>query len=315
MAAAARSCNESKNVTLKAMATEGTNIIEVDLAHDTYWNIMDLYDSGADLEAVKRAFPFRPSAYEDAFDQELYVTSFALAFWEIGALTEEIVRHLKDVIQAGACVKVWTEGCGESEGKARERELHKLLEKVSKPKARIRLRKKSRLLTNLYFKPNDLLAFRLKDNSCRAVICVEVDQYNGHCIYNFVPTTYKSEVEPTIASVKNEEVLGSVIGSGYSQETTKIRQPGIERVWRLYGDNCTFFFGVVKLAVEHKDLVSFKHKFERIGSLEMPEGLKQTGFFRLEETYDALESIFSDLDNRLLGSQYEKYPIAALCDL
>ena len=34
------------------MATDGTKIIDGDTAHDTYWGIMDLYDSGAELKMI-----------------------------------------------------------------------------------------------------------------------------------------------------------------------------------------------------------------------------------------------------------------------
>lgn len=36
------------------MATDGIKIIDGDCAHDTYWGIMDLYDSGADLTTIER---------------------------------------------------------------------------------------------------------------------------------------------------------------------------------------------------------------------------------------------------------------------
>ena len=34
------------------MATDGVKIIDGDLAHDTYWSIMDLYDKGADIATI-----------------------------------------------------------------------------------------------------------------------------------------------------------------------------------------------------------------------------------------------------------------------
>ena len=36
------------------MATDGVKIIDGDLAHDTYEYIMELYDSGASAERIKK---------------------------------------------------------------------------------------------------------------------------------------------------------------------------------------------------------------------------------------------------------------------
>ena len=36
------------------MATDGVKIIDGDTAHDTYWGIMDLYESAADFNTIKK---------------------------------------------------------------------------------------------------------------------------------------------------------------------------------------------------------------------------------------------------------------------
>lgn len=297
------------------MATDGVKIIDGDLAHDTYWGIMDLYDSNTDIDTIKKEFPFiRPDYYDD-FEYEIFVTSYALAFWEIGLMTNEILQEVQKVIEKGACVRDWAEECGEKEGKARQKELNKLWKKISQTNLKIRPRKKYRKITNLYFQPDDLLAFKLKDNNYRAVICAQIDQYRGQCNYIFVPTTYNSSEKPTIEGLRNKEILGRKIGSGYDQERTKQHQPDIERIWKLYGDESNFFFGIVKLAVDHKDLIHFKDRFEKVGSLKIAESLKQTGQFGYEDNFDRFEHIFSDIDNHIKIFQQGKFPVTALCDL
>ena len=62
------------------MATDGVKIIDGDLAHDTYEYIMELYDSGAS------------AGDETDFYHEIFVTAYALAFGEIGELTDEILK-------------------------------------------------------------------------------------------------------------------------------------------------------------------------------------------------------------------------------
>lgn len=297
------------------MATDGVKIIDGDTAHDTYWGIMDLYDSGADFDSINKEFPLIQADYLDDFDNEIYVTSCALALWEIGQMTEDKLTFVKSVIDKGACVKVWTEEYDTKEGKARQKELEKFWKKISQTNTKVRARKKYRKITNFYFQADDLLTFQLKDGNYRAVICASIDQYRGQCNYILVPTTYNSNKKPTVDDLKDKEILGRQIGSGYDQKTTKEHQPGIERIWKFVGGNCNFFFGVVKLAVDHKDFINFKDKFEKVGSLQIVKGLNETGSFGYEETFDRFEDIFNDLENHIKVFQYKKYPVTTLCEI
>lgn len=297
------------------MATDGVKIIDGDRAHDTYWGIMDLYDSGADFETVNKEYPLIQDNDFDDFEIEIYVTSCALAFWEMGLMTDEKLTYVKSVIEKGACVKVWMEEHDQKAGKARQKELDKFWKKISQTNTKIRARKKFRKITTLYFQPDDLLSFQLKDGNYRAVICASIDQYRGQCNYILVPTTYNSNKKPTVEDLKDKEILGRQIGSGYDQKTTKERQPGIERIWALSGGNCNFFFGVMKFAVDHKDFINFKDKFEKVGTLKIIEGLKETGSLGYEESFERFETIFGNLENHIKIFQQKKYPIATLCDL
>lgn len=296
------------------MATDGVKIIDGDTAHDTYWGIMDLYDSGADLDIIKKEFPLIQAEYFDDFDNEIYVTSCALALWEIGQMKKDKLDYVKLIIDKGACVKEWKEN-GKKEGKARQKELDRFWKKISQTNTKVRPRKKYRKITSFYFQPDDLLTFQLKDGNYRAVVCTSIDQYRGQCNYILVPTTYNSSIKPTVEKLIDKEILGRVIGSGYDQQTTKERQPGIERIWQLTGKNCNFFFGVIKLAVNHKDFINFKDRFEKIGTLKIIEGLKETGSFGYEENFERFETIFGDLENHIKIFQYKKYPVTVLCDI
>lgn len=297
------------------MATDGVKIIDGDTAHDTYWGIMDLYDSGADFDTINKEFPLIQTDNFDDFDNEIYVTSCALALWEIGQMTDDKLAYVKSIIDKGACVKVWTEDYDPKAGKARQKELDKFWKKINQPNTNVRARKKYRKITNLYFLPDDLLTFQLKDGNYRAVICASIDQYRGQCNYILVPTTYNSDKKPTVDRLKDKEILGRQIGSGYDQETTREMQPGIERIWEVTGGNCNFFFGVIKLAVDHKDFINFKDRFEKVGTLRIIEGLKQTGSFGYEGDFERFEDIFGDLENHIKIYQYNKYPVKTICDV
>lgn len=296
------------------MATDGVKIIDGDTAHDTYWGIMDLYDSGGDFDAIRKEFPLIHPDYVDDFDNEIYVTSCALALWEMGQLTQDELVYVKTIIDKGACINEWAKN-DEKYGKARQKELDRFWKKISQTNAKVRARKKYRKITNFYFQPDDLLTFQHKDGNYRTIICAEIDQYRGQCNYILVPTTYNSSKKPTVDDLKDKEILGCQIGSGYDQQTTKEMQPGIERIWSLSGGNCNFFFGVIKLAVDHKDFINFKGRFEKVGTLKIIEGLKKTGSFGYEDNFEKFETIFSDLENHIKIFQYKKYPVTTLCDI
>lgn len=64
------------------MATDGPKIIDGDTAHDTYRGIMDIYDNNGSYEEIQEFFPIKVN-YLDDFYYEIYLTSLALAYWEI----------------------------------------------------------------------------------------------------------------------------------------------------------------------------------------------------------------------------------------
>ena len=138
---------------------------------------------------------------------------------------------------------------------------------------------------------------------------MKIDQYRGNCNYWFVPTIYKSFEKPTEKSITKEMILGSTIGSGYDKETTRKEQPGIEIIWDYVGGNPKFFFGFVIDAVEHKDLLKFKDSFEKVGSVNIIDGLKKTGSFGYSENFERFEERYDDLDKQISIFGYKKYPI------
>ena len=162
--------------------------------------------------------------------------------------------------------------------------------------------------------PDDLLAFQLRDGSYRAVICAAIDQYRGQCNYILIPTTYNSTEKPSVNNLKEKEILGRQIGSGYDQQTTtREMQPNIDRVWSLSGGDSNYFFGLIQMAVDHKDFIKFKDKFEKVGTLKIMEGLKRMGSFGYAEDFERFETTFNDLDNHVKIFQQKKYPVAILC--
>jgi len=167
------------------MATNGVKIIDGDTAYDAYQGILDLYDDGEPLETIHARYPFSDDDDLDDFEYEVYVTACALAFWEIGAMTESMVDEVKKVIAKGASVRDWTAEVGPKAGKARQKELEKLLQKISSENIKVRKKKKYRKITAFLFNINDVLAFKLADDKYHATILLDISQDRGTCFYTF----------------------------------------------------------------------------------------------------------------------------------
>lgn len=299
------------------MATDGPKIIDGDLANDTYWGIMDLYDSNAEITLIEQEIPFIRSIYgmDEDFYHEIFVTSYALAFWEIGLINNAIIREVKAVIEKGACAKLWTEQIGLEAGKKRQKELDRLWTKISRPNLKVRPRKKYRLIKSLYFQPGDLLGFILPDGFYRAVICAGVDQYRGNCNYMLLPTTFKNKSKPLPKDILACDILGLIIGSGYDREATQQQQPGVESLWHLFPSYDYFFFGLSQMAIQHKDLIVFKNKFEKMGTLKIKSSFNKSGSLGFEQDFSGFEDTFGDLNGHINTFGYHKFPANLICEI
>ena len=130
------------------MATDGVKIIDGDLAFDIYGIFFEMYNKGESVEALISKYEEDKNSLIDsevfAEDYEILITVYALSFWEIGALTADMLKEVEEVIAKQASVKDWTEQIGEHAGKARQRELDKFLKKISVPKKRPKPREKEK---------------------------------------------------------------------------------------------------------------------------------------------------------------------------
>jgi hypothetical protein len=296
------------------MATDGVKIIDGDLAHDTYWGIMDLYDSGVEIEEIRKEMPFEIDINGDDFSIEVFVTSYALAFWELGAISNEILGAVKSVMTKGACVRSWTESYGEKAGKARQRELEKLWHKINLDNSKIRNRKKYRKVSHFHFNSDDLLVFKTDDGSYRAVICASIEQYRGECSYVLVPTTISSKIKPTPEDLMGYDIAGHPIGARYEVSKMIQMQPGVENLWCLYPIYEPFFFGLVQLGISHKNMVGVKPHLEKVGTLKIKEGFKRTGIYSVLSNIGDLVEIFRDIDSDKMAFG-KRFPVRLVCEL
>lgn len=260
------------------MATDGVNIIDGDSAHDTYWSIMNLYDDGATIKTIRKKISFKEENPYDAFDYEIHTTAYALAIWEIGGMTTEILEEIKSVIAKGACVKVWTEECDEESGKARQEVLNKFWQKISTPNLNIRERKTYTYAKNT-LQINDVLTFRLQDGYYCATIVLDVHKYRGEHSYHFGKITYKQKTKPTIEKIKELAILGNKIPSGTNMDIQKLlsipfeemlRQGGIDEILKKEAEKTeSYVLGMAVIAVTHENFQNIKNNFEVIGNLPL----------------------------------------------
>jgi len=287
------------------MATDGIKIIDGDTAHDTYWGIMDLYDSGVEMEAIRETIPFIQENYYDDFDNEIHVTAYALAFWEIGHISDDILQEVKRVIEKGACVKAWTEDYGADTGRKREKELDKLWKKINGVNKKIRARKKYREITKLLYNINDVLAFQLNDGNYYCTIVLDIHQYRGACTYHFGKIIYKDPSMPDIPGIMKCEIIGRKIPSGFGMDMSKIlsldieemmKQGGIEKLLQNEAERTnSFVIGMNKTGIDHKDLALITGRFIKIGNLDLKEEYRMTGSMSAASSFEELTRDFGDL--------------------
>ena len=197
------------------MATDGVKIIDGDTAYDVYALFMDAYNEGSDIVRLREMYEQDKVQYSfDDCEYEICITVYALAFWEIGELTPEILKEVETVIAKGAGVADWAEQVDEKAGIARQKELDKFLKKISVPNTKIRTRKKYAKVKHLIFNIGDVLAFRMPDGKYGLTIIVDIIQYHGECEYMFCRTTFNSNEKPTIESIADLHIYCSLVPTG-----------------------------------------------------------------------------------------------------
>src|SRR6267378_7133581 len=125
-----------------AMAIDGPGIVESDLGHDVYNEILDLYDAGLEPTAILE----RLSSYETELigelEKEIYLAASAKAFWEIGHLDKALSSRLTDLVSSGKSLAAWASTSDSTLASQREAALGRLLRQLAGPKKSPRPRKK-----------------------------------------------------------------------------------------------------------------------------------------------------------------------------
>ena len=98
---------------------------------------MDLYDAGESIETIKTVVGQLQTDNDDV-DDEIFITAYALALWEIGQLNEEILSQVALAIKRSAFVNYLTQSeDAPNEGCKRQQVLDRFWDKISQPNLRL----------------------------------------------------------------------------------------------------------------------------------------------------------------------------------
>ena len=175
------------------MSIDGPGILESDLGHDVYNNILDLYDSGAELAEIrKRLASACQSNVNDDVDKEIFLAASAKAFWEIGHLESELRDDLANLVHSGTSLALWKELADTALSKRRKAILNRLLRQIAVPKKTPRPRKKYAKVSAKLFSIGDCLSIEADGQVHRAVVC-KIIEYRGQCEYAILMMEGKTE--------------------------------------------------------------------------------------------------------------------------
>jgi len=298
------------------MAIDGIKIVDSDLAHDVYHEFMDMYDANMDLNEIKSKINLWRKANLDEIDFEIFISTYALALWETGFLTNNIIDEVNQTLIHGRSLKMWAELTSEAESLGRQKELKKLIKKISAPKVNPRKRKKYSTITRFLFEDDTIVTFKIPDGSYRAAIMFGVNQYRGNCNYNFTATAYSHRQLPKEEDIIHGSVFIHKIGTMHERSKVRKEQPGIEWFWKR--DNkfkMPFRVGLPITAIEHRDLIKFKERLTVIGKARIKQSFKKLGSIGYEDEFEQFAKRFTDVvDYNVRAFGYEMIDLAMILD-
>ncbi len=163
------------------MSIDGAGMLESDLAHDVYNEILDLYDADASVERIKEQVALYEAEIDTAQDSEIYLAASAKAFWEIGHLDRKLLERLHLLVESGESLRQWS-AIDAALGAARKRVLTRLLLQIAVPRKSVRKRKKYKKIQAKLFSLGDCLQLEVRGAIYRGVVC-KIAEYRGVCEY------------------------------------------------------------------------------------------------------------------------------------
>lgn len=257
------------------MAIDGTKIIDGDYANDIYNEFMDLYDEGESVDKIKEKIE-KNAFKDDLVEYEIFITTYAFALWEIGFLTEDIIADVIKTSNKGEGVKMWREESGEKDALSRQKELDKLIKKISKPKLNIRKRKKYKKVEKFLLSKGDVVLLKNNKGVYYVSIMVNILQHKGKCYYYFVPTTYRSKDIPNRDLLLQESIICTSVGTSVDVEKKFIlKETNVKHLGKMRTiPQCSF------LVIEHKKLREFIQELTIIDNYKINDHFNEGGSYR-----------------------------------
>jgi hypothetical protein len=238
------------------MSIDGPGILESDLAHDAYNEILDLYDSGISIAELRQRIAAFEESLSDKLEEELYLAAAAKAFWEIGHLPQQLSTRLSQLIESGASLALWARDVDENLAKARRATLLRLLRQIAKPRAKPRPRKKYPTVRTKLYSVGDCVQLAAGKKVYRGVVC-KVLEYRGQCEYALLV------MAPAIGSTNESFESGNYYGRRIPSSL----------------DTRGYVFGPHVIRIEHSILVRADNPFQSVGRVELDESKYCLGSF------------------------------------
>lgn len=192
------------------MSVDGPGIVDSDLGHDVYNNVLDLYDAGVSVDDIRvRISGFEESLLDD-LEVEIYLAASAKAFWEIGALDDQLTSRLSDLVHSGTSRILWEETGDYKLAKDRQAALSRLLRQVASPRSKPRPRKRYSTITKRLFEVGDCLALPTDGVTYRGVVC-KLLEHRGRLEYAILVMSNKTM--SSTASFASGNYFGHLVGT------------------------------------------------------------------------------------------------------
>lgn len=194
------------------MSIDGPGILESDLGHDVYCQIMDLYDAGVSAEQIRqRIAQFEASLFDD-MELEIYLSASSKALWEIGHLDSARGEKLSALIESGSSWNLWVQTGNSQLAKARKAALRRLLTQISTPRKNPRARKKYPTVQKKLFSVGDCLHLVSGAKTYRSIVCT-ILEYRGRCEYAMLVLAPSSSIAS--AEYYGRKIPSSLHESGF----------------------------------------------------------------------------------------------------
>ncbi len=270
------------------MSIDGSGIIDSDLAHDVYNRILDLYDSGLEMEDIKAQIEAYKSDL-DAMDMEICLAAEVKAFWEIGHLDQELIERLTRTLESGRSLAIWRSLADEDLLRERKIALFRLLKVVAKPRKVPRKRKKNLKVKSKLFKAGDCISICDDKTSHKGVVC-KIIEHRGQCKYAIL-----------VMDINIELTIDSFVAGRYYGRRLPLS---------IHGGGSVLAPHVI--LPDHRMLVRSSNPFAILGNVELDENRFILGSFGGVSDIDSLIEDFRRTEMQSDDFRLELLPISEL---